>query len=142
VVWLGGLAYVTYIGVIVAIQISFNELFLVYVALLSLSLFTLVGGVVTTDAEDIGRALEGRIDPSLYGGALVVVGLGLGATLAAPVGLTTPVLMSGSAITVSPVAAAFTFLPIVVSALLAVTYVFSMGGRRRPPVDEDRQQSA
>lgn len=198
IVWLGGLAYMTYIWASVAIQTPFNELFLVYVASFGLSLFTLVGGLVTTDAETIRRTSEGRITPSLYSGALIVIGLGLGAlwlsdvvppllggttpslveevgpqamashvidlgvvvpsiflaaawlyqerawgyvfagvvlvlgaTLAAPIGAMTIVFMAGDTVTISPVVAAFTFLPIAVSALLAVTYVLSMGGRAR-----------
>jgi hypothetical protein len=170
----------------------------VYVALFSLSLFTFVGGMVTTDADAIRRTLDGRLDTSLYGGALIVVGLGLGAlwlsdvvppllagttpglveeagpqalashvidlgvvvpsiliaavwlrqrrpwgyvlagvvlvlgaTLAAPIGAMTLVFMTGETVTVSPVAAALTFLPILVSTVLAVTYVFSMEGRGR-----------
>jgi hypothetical protein len=193
-VWLGGMAFMTYIWASIAIQIPYNELFLVYVALFGLSLFTFVGGMWSTDPAAIRRRLEGRIDPRLYAGALFVVGLGLaalwlsdvlppllqgttptlveesgpqaltshvldlgvvvpsillaatwlyrrrtwgyvlagvvlilGATLAAPIGLMTIVLLTGETVTVSPVAAFFTFLPIVVSALLAVTYVRSMG---------------
>ncbi|MUV58502.1 hypothetical protein GJ632_16420, partial [Halogeometricum sp. CBA1124] len=79
IVWLGALAYSTYTWLSVAVQVSFNDLFLAYVALFSLSLFTLVGGLVTTDAAAVREALEGRIRTSLYAGALVVVGLGLAA---------------------------------------------------------------
>ena len=209
VVWLGGLAYMTYMWASIAVQIPFNELFLVYVGLFGLSLFAFVGGVVTTDADAIRHALEGRLDTSLYSGALVVIGLGLaalwladvvppllggttprlveesgqqamvthvidlgvvvpsillaaawlfrertwgyvfagvvlvlGATLAAPIGIMTLVFVAGDTVTVSPVAALLTFAPIVVAALLAVTYIRSMGGRTRPSADEDRHQSA
>ncbi|MFC7225925.1 hypothetical protein N0B31_00805 [Salinirubellus salinus] len=207
-VWLGGMAFMTYIWASAAIQIPYNELFLVYVALFGLSLFTFVGGMWSTDPERIRRRLEGRVDPALYAGALFVVGLGLaalwlsdilpallqgttptiveesgpqaltshvvdlgvvvpsillaavwlyrrrtwgyvlagvvlilGATLAAPIGLMTLVLLTGETVTVSPVAAFFTFLPIVVSALLAVAYVRSMSGSGGIPGDGEGAQS-
>lgn len=208
IIWLGGLAYMTYMWASIAIQIPFNELFLVYIALFGLSLFTLVGGMVSTDAERIRQTLEGHVNVPLYSGALTVIGLGLGAlwlsdvvpplltgttpslieeagqqamathvidlgvvvpsillsalwlyqertwgyvfagvelvlggTLAAPIGIMTLVFMTGDTVTVSPIAAVFTFLPILISALLAVTYLRSMASRTRPSADGDRQQS-
>jgi len=198
VVWLGGLAYATYTWASVGLQAPYNEFFLGYVALFSLSLFAFVGGVVTTDPEPVRRALEGRVSTALYGGALLVIAVGLavlwladvvpallagttpliveeagrvalashlldlgivvpsllvagvwlrrgrtwgyllagvalvlGATLAASISATTVVLLTGETITVSPVAAVFTFLPVLVSAVLAVRYVASMGGDER-----------
>jgi hypothetical protein len=194
VVWLGGLAYSTYMWASVGLQVPYNEFFLGYVALFSLSLFAFVGGVVTTDVGAVRRTLEGRVSTSLYGGALVLVAAGLGvlwladivpallsgttpriveeggrgtlvthlvdlgvvvpslfvagawlrrgrtwgyllggvalvlgAVLASSISAMTLVLMAGEAITVSPVAAVFTFLPVLVSAVLAVRYVVSMG---------------
>lgn len=207
-IWLGGLAYMTYMWASIAIQIPFNELFLVYIALFGLSLFTLIGGMVSTDAERISQTLEGHLNVSLYSGALTVIGIGLGAlwlsdvvpplltgttptlieeagqqamathvidlgvvvpaillsgawlyqertwgyvfagvvlvlgaVLAAPIGIMTLVLMTGETVTVSPIAAVFTFLPILISALLAVTYLRSMELRPRPSAEGERQQS-
>ncbi|MCU4717455.1 hypothetical protein [Halapricum hydrolyticum] len=209
IVWLGGLAYMTYMWFSISIQIPFNELFLVYIVLAGLSLFTFVSGLVTTDVNTIHQALGGRINPSLYSGALAVIGVGLatlwlsdivppllsgttpplieeagpqamashvidlgivvpsiivaaawlyqerpwgyvfagvvlvlGATLAAPIGVMTLVLMAGETVSISPIAALFTFLPIVVSALLAVTYLYSMEGQTHLPPDGDGRQSA
>jgi hypothetical protein len=48
-VWLGALAYVLYTYAIYAFHVRFNPLFLVYVALLGLSLYALIGGLATTD---------------------------------------------------------------------------------------------
>jgi len=195
VVWLGGLAYSTYMWASVGLQVPYNEFFLGYVALFSLSLFAFVGGLVTTDAGAVRRALEGRVSTSLYGGALVLIAAGLGvlwladivpallagttpriveeggrgtlvthlvdlgvvvpslfvagawlrrgrtwgyllggvalvlgAVLASSISAMTLALIGGETITVSPVAAVFTFLPVLVSAVLAVRYVASMGG--------------
>jgi hypothetical protein len=208
IVWLGGLAYMTYMWASIAVQIPFNAFFLVYVALFGLSLFTFVGGIVTTDADAIRGTLEGRINTTLYGGALVIIGLGLGAlwlsdvvppllsgttpllieesgpqamvthvvdlgvvvpsiflsaawlyrertwgyvfagielvlgaTLAAPIGIMTIVFMAGDTVTISPVAAFFTFLPILVSTFLAITYLRSMGRRPEPSAESDRGHS-
>ena len=208
VVWLGALAYTTYMWASIGVQVTFNELFLVYVALFTLSLFTLVGGLVTTDAGAISRSIEGRISPPGYGALLVVIALGLaslwlseivpalldgtvplgvreagpqamfshfldlgvvvpaillsaawlvrrrpwgyvlagvvlvlGTMLSVPISLMTLVLMTGDAITVTPVAAFFSFLPPILAGGLAVTYLRAMGGRRGGPTSEGRGQS-
>ena len=198
VVWLGGLAYATYTWASIGLQAPYNEFFLGYVALFSLSLFAFVGALVTTDAGTVRRALEGRVSTSFYGGALVFIAVGLaglwladivpsllagttpliveeagrvaltshlldlgvvvpslfvagvwlrrgrtwgyllagvalvlGATLAASISGMTLVLVSGGSVTVSPVAAVLSFLPVLVSVVLAVRYVASMGGSER-----------
>lgn len=208
IVWLGGLAYMTYMWASIAIQIPFNELFLVYIALFALSLFTFVGGLLSTDAERIRQSLDGHINVALYSGALAVIGLGLGAlwlsdvvppllsgttpriieesgpqamathvidlgvvvpsillsarwlyqgrswgyvfagvelvlggALAAPIGLMTLVFMTSDTVTVSPIAAIFTFLPIFVSALLAITYLRAMAPRTRSPSGGNHDRS-
>jgi hypothetical protein len=208
IVWLGGLAYMTYMWASIAVQIPFNDLFLVYVALFGLSLFTFVGGMVTTDADAIRGTLDGHLNTTLYSVALVVIGLGLGAlwlsdvvppllsgetpslieesgpqamvthvidlgvvvpsiflsaawlfrerrwgyvfvgielvlgaTLAAPIGFMTLVFMAGDTVTISPVAAFFTTLPILMSALLAVAYLRSMGRRSKRSSEDTHRQS-
>lgn len=52
-IWLGALTYLVYTYVIYALQVRFNPLFLVYVALLGLSLYALIGGLATTDFKEI-----------------------------------------------------------------------------------------
>lgn len=47
--WLGGLIYTVYTYVGYAFSVRFNELFLVYVALLGCSTYALIGGLATTD---------------------------------------------------------------------------------------------
>ncbi|KTG28378.1 hypothetical protein [Haloferax profundi] len=77
IVWLGSLAYTTYMWASIGLQVTFNEFFLGYVALFSLSLFTFVGGVVTTDATEIHDKLSGHISERVYGVFLLVIALGL-----------------------------------------------------------------
>jgi hypothetical protein len=52
-VWLGALGYLVYTYLTYALAIEFNPLFLVYVALLGLSLYALIGGLATTDFAGI-----------------------------------------------------------------------------------------
>jgi hypothetical protein len=52
-VWLGALGYLVYTYASYALAIEFNSLFLVYVALLGLSLYTLIGGLATMDFAEI-----------------------------------------------------------------------------------------
>jgi hypothetical protein len=58
-VWLGALGYVAY-TYLYTFAIAFNRLFLVYLALLSLSVFTIVRGLVALDARDIAGRFEKR----------------------------------------------------------------------------------
>jgi hypothetical protein len=208
VIWLGGMAFMTYMWASIAVQVPYNELFLVYIALFGLSLFTFVSGTLTTDADRIYQQVDGRINTTMYGGALLLIGTGLaalwlsdlvppllrgttlsiveesgpqalathvidlgvvvpliyitaawllrgrtwgfvltgvvlilGATLAAPIGIMTLVLATGETVTVSPIAAFFTFLPISVSVLLAVMYLRSMAPRTQPLENDSGFQS-
>jgi hypothetical protein len=58
-VWLGALAYVAY-TYLYTFAIAWNRLFLVYVALLSLSVFTLVRALVALDAEELADRFGDR----------------------------------------------------------------------------------
>lgn len=77
IVWLGGLAFMTYTWASVTAQTAFNEFFLGYVALFGLSLFTLAGGLVHTDATAVRRRLDGKISNALYSGVLALLAVGL-----------------------------------------------------------------
>lgn len=57
VVWLGVTGYLLYTYTSYAFMTAFNELYLVYVALLWLTLFTFVGGMVRLDAATLKRDL-------------------------------------------------------------------------------------
>ncbi len=59
-VWLGILAYVLYTYVVAAFAVRFNPLFLVYVALVGLSLYALIWGVATTDFAGIKACFTRR----------------------------------------------------------------------------------
>lgn len=57
VVWLGVTGYLLYTYASYAFMTAFNELYLVYVALLWLTLFTFVGGMAGLDAPALKRAI-------------------------------------------------------------------------------------
>ena len=77
VVWLGAIAYMTYMWASIVFTVAWNEFFLGYVALFGLSLFTLVGGVVGVDEEAIYRAVHGRLSAVVYAVFLWVIAVGL-----------------------------------------------------------------
>ena len=52
-IWLGVLVYLVYSYAVTSFTVSFNALFLVYVALLGCSVYALIGGLVTTDLAGI-----------------------------------------------------------------------------------------
>lgn len=68
-----------YLWASVTVQTAFNQFFLGYVALLGLSVFTLVGGVLDTDAGVIEDRLRGHLSRALYAGWLALVAFGLAA---------------------------------------------------------------
>jgi hypothetical protein len=78
-VWLGALAYMTYLWASIALQVAFNQLFLGYVALFGLSLFTLIGGLADTDPAPVAEAVGPRVREGIYGGFLWLIALGLAA---------------------------------------------------------------
>lgn len=78
VVWLGALAYMTYMWATIGLNRAFNDFFLGYVALFALSLFTLAGALVGADPERFHRTLAGRAR-RLYAGFLLLTAGGLAA---------------------------------------------------------------
>jgi hypothetical protein len=59
VAWLGALAYILYNSVVFAFDVAFNELFLLYVAALSLAIWSTVTLLLTVDAGGIHARLAG-----------------------------------------------------------------------------------
>ena len=79
VVWIGGLAFMAYMWASRAVSLPFNAYFLGYVALLSLSAFTLAGGLLGADADALRRQIRDRRSPRVYATVLAVIGAGLAA---------------------------------------------------------------
>lgn len=76
--WLGALGYVLYTYAVYAVITEFNEFFLGYVALLGLSLYTFVAGLLLLDPESVEESLEDRLPVRLVVGFLVAMGVLVG----------------------------------------------------------------
>ncbi|WP_415380047.1 hypothetical protein [Halosimplex sp. TS25] len=78
VMWLGVTGYLLYTYASYAFMTAFNELYLVYVALLWLTLFTFVGGMVRLDAVALKRAVgDGPVRSYVAFQALLVALVGV-----------------------------------------------------------------
>jgi hypothetical protein len=73
-VWLGTLVYLVYCYALLAFDIKFNLLFLVYVALLGCSLYALIGGLVTADMAGIKASFAGKAPVKTVSVYLAVLG--------------------------------------------------------------------
>lgn len=74
-VWLGVLAFTVYNYVIYTFSIPFGPLFPVWVAVLGLSLFSLIGGIVSTDAGTAAARFGSRPAVLVTAWSLIVVGV-------------------------------------------------------------------
>ena len=59
--WLGVLLFTVYNYVIYTLSVPFGPLFLLWVAVLGLSFYSLLGGVLTSDQEQAAAVLENRL---------------------------------------------------------------------------------
>ena len=78
-IWVGALAFMAYMWTHYAFVVAYNDFFLGYVALFTLSVFTLISGVVRTDANRMYAALHEELSRRLYVGFLGVAAVGLAA---------------------------------------------------------------
>lgn len=78
-VWLGALAYMTYMWATIALQVTFNQFFLGYVVLFGLSVYTLIGGVRDTDPAAVEQTVAEDLSERVYGVFLWVIAVGLAA---------------------------------------------------------------
>lgn len=74
-VWLGSYLYIVYAFVIYAFAIHFQFLFLVYVAILGLSLYTLGGGLMVVDKDKIAKVIHPNSKSNLVSIFLMIVGI-------------------------------------------------------------------
>jgi hypothetical protein len=73
VFWLGALGLLVYVYGMYALGVRWNRLFLLYVALFGLSLFTLIIGLVGTDAVRIRAGLKARAPVRSVAAYLIVI---------------------------------------------------------------------
>lgn len=77
-VWLGMLGYMLYNYAFYLFGAAFNRFFLLYVALLSFSIFALIFGVAKLDVGAISRRFKTRTPVKWISGWMLVVAVGLG----------------------------------------------------------------
>jgi uncharacterized membrane protein SirB2 len=75
-VWLGALCYLLYGAVLSSFSVQFNELFLLYVASLSLGVASLVALLRCLPADELPARLSARLPARAIGGYLVAIGVG------------------------------------------------------------------
>jgi len=74
-VWLGTLCYLLYAAVLASFSVRFNELFLLYVASLSLAVASLVALLRCLPADELPARLSTRLPVRAIGGYLVAIGV-------------------------------------------------------------------
>jgi len=74
-VWLGSVGYLVYAAVLASFSLHFNELFLVYVASLSLGVWSLVALLRCLPAEELPARLSARLPVRTIGSYLVAIGV-------------------------------------------------------------------
>jgi hypothetical protein len=75
IVWLGALGYILYNAIVYAFSISFNGLFLVYVAMLSLALWSFVTLLMRVDANAVRARIAPTVPVRVLGCYLLVIAL-------------------------------------------------------------------
>lgn len=78
-VWLGGVGYLLYNAILTSFSLQFNELFLFYVASLSLAVWALVAVLHTIDVDALPARFPARFPVRLVGGYLIATALAFGA---------------------------------------------------------------
>ena len=78
-VWLGGVGYLLYNAILSSFSLQFNELFLLYVASLSLAVWSFVAVLATIDVDALPARLPTRFPVRLVGGYLIATALAFAA---------------------------------------------------------------
>jgi hypothetical protein len=73
-IWMGTIFYFLYSYASMSFAASYNQLFLIYVALFSLSLYTLIYGLLSLDAKTIKKSISPGITIKLAGVFLITSG--------------------------------------------------------------------
>ena len=77
--WLGALGYLAYAYGMYALGVRWNPLFLAYVALFGLAVFTLIDGLVETNATVVRAGLAGRVPVRSVAAYLIAIAVMVGA---------------------------------------------------------------
>jgi len=74
-IWMGTIFYFLYSYASMAFLTSYNQLFLIYVAIFSISLYTLLGELITLDIKSIKKSFTPGVIPKITAIFLVIIGL-------------------------------------------------------------------
>lgn len=77
-VWLGMLDYMLYNFAFYLFGASFNQFFLLYVALFTLSIYAMIFALIGIDAKAIGQKFGAKTPVKIIGGYMLFVAIGLG----------------------------------------------------------------
>ena len=72
--WPGALFFIVYHSIVYVYAMPFSWIYLLYIALLVLSVYTLIGLVASIDGRKVEQRLSGRVPERLAGGVLVGLG--------------------------------------------------------------------
>jgi len=108
IVWLGGVGYLLYQGILSSFSLQFDALFLLYVASMSLGVWTFVAVLATIDIDELAAHLPQRFPARLVGGYLVATALAFAAlwladVLPAVLGGSRPLSLRGTTLPTNPV---------------------------------------
>jgi len=107
-VWLGGVGYLLYNAIMSSFSLQFNELFLPYVASLSLAVWSLVAVLATIDVGTLPARIHPRFPVRLVGGYLIATAIAfallwLKDVLPAALAGTRPLSLRGTTLPTNPV---------------------------------------
>ena len=73
--WPGALFYVLYVYTFYILGVPFNILFLPYIALVTLSAYTIIGLVASIDGEEVRQRLSGKVPVRTTGGMFILIAI-------------------------------------------------------------------
>jgi len=73
--WMGALFYFTYTYAVASFMVSYNQLFLIYVALFSISLYTFLAGLLSLDVENIKASFSRAVTIKIAAVFSVIMGV-------------------------------------------------------------------
>jgi len=74
-IWPGALFYILYVYTFYILGVPFNILFLPYIALVTLSVYTIIGLVASIDGEEVRQRLSGKVPVRTTGGMFIIIAI-------------------------------------------------------------------
>ena len=74
-IWPGALFYILYVYTFYILGVPFNILFLPYIALVTLSAYTIIGLVASIDGEEVRKRLNGKVPARTAGGMFILIAI-------------------------------------------------------------------